>query len=80
MNVQQAVNAPRLHQQWYPDEVWMESGLVTPETQHALEAMGYKFKPVHALGADEAILIDPKSGLREGANDRRRPAGLAAGD
>ena len=80
MNVQQAVNAPRMHQQWYPDEVWMESGLVTPETQQKLEAMGYTFKPVHALGADEAILIDSKDGVIEGANDRRRSAGLAAGD
>ncbi|HEX3895358.1 MAG TPA: gamma-glutamyltransferase [Rudaea sp.] len=80
MNVQQAVNAPRMHQQWYPQEVWMENGMVTPEAQKTLEAMGYQFKTVHAMGADEAILIDPKSGLREGANDRRRPAGLAAGD
>lgn len=80
MNVQQAVNAPRMHQQWYPQEVWMENGMVTPETKKTLEAMGYQFKPVHAMGADEAILIDPKNGLREGANDRRRPAGLAAGD
>jgi gamma-glutamyltranspeptidase / glutathione hydrolase len=80
MNVQQAVNAPRMHQQWYPQEVWMENGMVTPEAQKTLEAMGYRFKTVHAMGADEAILIDPKSGLREGANDRRRPAGLAAGD
>jgi gamma-glutamyltranspeptidase/glutathione hydrolase len=80
MNVQQAVNAPRMHQQWYPDEVWMESGLVTAETQQKLEGMGYTFKPVHALGADEAIVIDAKNGLKQGANDRRRPAGLAAGD
>lgn len=80
MNVQQAVNAPRMHQQWYPQEVWIEGGMITPETQQKLEAMGYKFKTLHAMGADEAILIDPKNGMREGANDRRRPAGLAAGD
>ena len=80
MNIQQAVNAPRMHQQWYPQEVWMEDGLITPETRQTLEAMGYQFKKVHGMGADAAILIDPKSGLREGANDRRRPAGLAAGD
>ncbi|HEY2396988.1 MAG TPA: gamma-glutamyltransferase [Rudaea sp.] len=80
MNVQQAVNAPRMHQQWYPQEVWIEGGMITPGTQRTLEAMGYRFKTIHAMGADEAILIDPKNGLREGANDRRRPAGLAAGD
>jgi gamma-glutamyltranspeptidase/glutathione hydrolase len=31
------------------------------------------------MGSDEAILIDPSTGLFEGANDRRAPAGLAAG-
>ena len=80
MNVQQAVNAPRMHQQWYPQEVWIEAGMISPGTQQTLEAMGYRFTMVHAMGADEAILIDPGSGLRQGANDRRRPAGLAAGD
>jgi gamma-glutamyltranspeptidase / glutathione hydrolase len=79
MNVQQAVNAPRMHQQWYPQAVWIEQGLLSPKERHVLEGMGYTFKMLHAMGADEAILIDPKTGLREGANDRRRPAGLAAG-
>ncbi len=79
MNVQQAVNAPRMHQQWYPQAVWIEPGLLTPVSQRMLQAMGYTFKPVRAMGADEAILIDPATGIREGANDRRRPAGLAAG-
>jgi len=41
--------------------------------------MGYTFKFVRSWGADEAILINPKNGLIEGANDRRRPAGLAQG-
>ncbi|MGH8184105.1 MAG: gamma-glutamyltransferase [Rhodanobacteraceae bacterium] len=79
MNVQQAVNAPRMHQQWYPQKVYIERGLLSPPNQKKLEAMGYRFSFVNAMGACEAILIDPKTGLREGANDRRRPAGLAAG-
>lgn len=79
MNVQQAVNAPRVHQQWYPDEVFVEPGLMSPAVQRRLEAMGYRFKQVQSWGADEAILVAPQSGLLEGANDRRRPAGLAAG-
>jgi gamma-glutamyltranspeptidase/glutathione hydrolase len=79
MNVQQAVNAPRMHQQWYPQEVWIESGLLSPGSRRKLEKMGYRFRTIHAMGADEAILIDPKTGELEGANDRRRPAGLAAG-
>lgn len=79
MNMQQAVDAPRLHQQWYPDMVFAEPGLLTARTRAALEAMGYKFKQVKSWGADEAILVNPKTHLLEGANDRRRPSGLAAG-
>jgi gamma-glutamyltranspeptidase/glutathione hydrolase len=79
MNVQQAVNAPRVHEQWYPDEVFVEPGLMSPAVQRRLEAMGYRFKEVKSWGADEAILVSPKTHLLEGANDRRRPAGLAAG-
>ena len=79
MNMQQAVDAPRLHQQWLPDQVFVEPGLLTAQAQQKLEAMGYRFKMIKSWGADEAILVNPKTGLLEGANDRRRPAGLAAG-
>ena len=79
MNVQQSVDAPRVHQQWYPDVVFVEPGLLTAPVQARLERMGYRFKVIPSWGADEAILVDPRSGLLEGANDRRRPAGLAAG-
>ncbi|MDE1922062.1 MAG: gamma-glutamyltransferase [Gammaproteobacteria bacterium] len=79
MNMQQAVDAPRVHQQWYPDLVFVEPGLLTPAVQSALEGMGYRFKVVQSWGADEAILVNPKTRLLNGANDRRRPAGLAAG-
>jgi gamma-glutamyltranspeptidase/glutathione hydrolase len=79
MNMQQSVNAPRMHHQWYPDAVIVEPGLLTDAVKKELEDMGYKFKEVQSWGADEAILRNPKTGLLEGANDRRRPAGLAAG-
>jgi len=79
MNLQQAIDAPRIHHQWYPDVVYVESGLVTPQTQKSLASMGYTFKMRKAIGDDEAILIDPRSGLLQGASDPRTPAGLAAG-
>ena len=79
MNMQQAVNAPRVHMQWYPDLVFAEPGLMSPQVQRRLEAMGYRFKILQSWGADEAILVNPRTHLLEGANDRRRPAGLAAG-
>ena len=79
MNIQQSVDAPRVHQQWYPDVVFVEPGLLRPPVRERLERMGYHFRQIPAWGADEAILIDPHTGVLEGANDRRRPAGLAAG-
>jgi gamma-glutamyltranspeptidase/glutathione hydrolase len=79
MNVQQAIDAPRMHHQWYPDVVYIESGLLTPQTRQSLESMGYQFEMSKVIGDDEAILVDPRTGLREGASDPRTPAGLAAG-
>ena len=79
MDMQQAVDAPRLHMQWFPDELFVEPGYLTPTTAKALELMGYTLKPVPAWGADEAILRNPLTHAIEGANDRRRPAGLALG-
>ena len=79
MNMQQSVDAPRIHHQWLPDVVMIEPGYLTTGNQQALEAMGYKFHEESSWGADEAILVDPKTGELQGANDKRRPAGLAAG-
>lgn len=79
MNIQQSISAPRLHHQWYPQSVSIEPGLLTPESKQALEAMGHSFEIHQAIGADEAIMIDPATGQRQGASDPRRPAGMAAG-
>jgi gamma-glutamyltranspeptidase/glutathione hydrolase len=40
--------------------------------------MGYKLKERH-LGVLESILVDPKTGLLQGASDPHRSAGAAAG-
>ena len=79
MNMQQSVNAPRIHNQWLPDVTRVEAGYLTPETREALRAMGHSFNETDSWGADEAVLVDSATGKRHGANDRRRPAGLAAG-
>ncbi len=80
MGLQQAVDAPRLHQQWLPEEVSLEPNALAPDTRTAMEKQGYRFRDEpRAWGAAEAILVDPASGALQGANDRRRPAGAAAG-
>lgn len=79
MNVQQAVDAPRIHMQWFPDEVQMEPGAFDESSMNALKAMGYTFKEIPSWGSAQAVLVDPKTGVRYGGTDRRHPAGLAAG-
>jgi gamma-glutamyltranspeptidase/glutathione hydrolase len=79
MNMQAAVDAPRIHQQWLPDVVYLEPHALTSSVKTKLEKMGYHFKTQDPWGAVEAILVASKTGLLEGANDDRRPAGLAAG-
>ncbi|MGH8127142.1 MAG: gamma-glutamyltransferase [Gammaproteobacteria bacterium] len=78
MTVKQAVDAPRIHQQWLPDVVYLEPGALTPNVKAALEKMGYRFKTRPQWGAAEAIVVLP-NGVLTGGNDRWRPAGLAAG-
>lgn len=67
----EAVNAPRFHHQWMPDELRVE--MHTPaELRRALEAMGHKTVNRGWIGQVEAIAIDPVTGERLGAADPRR--------
>ncbi|MGH8191568.1 MAG: gamma-glutamyltransferase [Rhodanobacteraceae bacterium] len=79
MNIKQAIDAPRIHMQWYPDEVFAEPGAFTPAVAQSLQVMGYRIRTVHSMGDVEAILVNPKTALLESVNDPRYPAGLAAG-
>lgn len=79
MTIKQAIDAPRIHMQWWPDQIFAEPGAFTPDVQTALEAMGYKIRPVHSMGDIAAILVNPKTGALESVNDPRYPAGSAAG-
>ena len=80
MNIQQAIDAPRIHHQWLPDElVWEPFGL-SGDTQRALASRGHKFtEKARHLGDAEGIMIEEKTGVRLGATDPRRSDGQAAG-
>lgn len=80
MNIQQAIDAPRIHHQWLPDELVYEPYGLSGDTQRALIARGHKLndKPRY-LGDCEGIMIEEKTGIRLGAVDPRRSDGLAVG-
>lgn len=78
MSIDQAVAAPRIHEQYLPDVVYYEPGALSPAVQARLRAMGYHLQLSRRFGAAEAILW--RNGAWQGANDPRAGSGSAAGD
>lgn len=87
MNVQEAVDAPRFHQQWLPDLTNVETFALSPDTRALLEAKGHKLGNPQPANHVAAILVGaPALGGKPvgknrfyGANDPRRNSGLALG-
>lgn len=68
MNIAEATHAPRIHDQWLPDEIRIEKAL-NIDTIKKLESMGHKVSPQEAMGSTQSIMITP-SGIY-GASDPR---------
>src|SRR5580765_409897 len=87
MDIQEAVDAPRFHQQWLPETTNVETFGLSPDTRKILEGMGHKFSDPQPANHVAAILVGaPSLGGKPvgknrfyGANDPRRNSGLALG-
>jgi gamma-glutamyltranspeptidase/glutathione hydrolase len=90
MNVTRAVDSPRFHHQWQPDEIRHEPYFTSSDTIELLKAEGYRLATRRTYanaseqegrnqGDAESIMIDPEGGLRLGANDPRSPDSAAVG-
>jgi len=87
MNVQEAVDAPRFHQQWLPDLTNMDTFGISPDTQKILVGMGHNLGAPQPANHLAVILVGaptlggkPRGNYRfYGANDPRRNTGLAEG-
>ncbi len=77
LNVAEAENAPRAHDQLWPDELRIERGM-SPDTIRLLEAMGHKVVARDAMGSANTILRT-SDGELEGASDLRQRGTLAVG-
>jgi gamma-glutamyltranspeptidase/glutathione hydrolase len=77
LNVAEAENAPRAHDQLWPDELRIERGM-SPDTIRLLEAMGHKVVLRDAMGSANTIVRTPDGEL-EGASDLRQRGTLAVG-
>ncbi|HJW11518.1 MAG TPA: gamma-glutamyltransferase, partial [Albitalea sp.] len=87
MDIQEAVDAPRFHQQWLPEETNFERFAVSPDTEKILVGMGHKIGSPQPANHVAAILVGAPSlkgkpvgnNRYYGANDPRRNTGLALG-
>lgn len=70
LDIQEAVNAPRFHHQWLPDQIFVEDRL-SPDTMNVLRSKGHTLKIEHFWGDAECIMIDPKTGERLAGTDGR---------
>lgn len=92
LDIQEAVDAPRIHHQWLPDQIYTEPQALSPDTVKLLVEMGYKVDegdpawPVWGkaagilVGGKDLATIKKGDGARyNGAMDSRVESGLAAG-
>jgi gamma-glutamyltranspeptidase/glutathione hydrolase len=83
MNVQEAIDAARIHHQWLPDLLRYERNGFSPDTLDILREWGHQVEEVdsaiYSLGSVQAIAIREKGRVLEGGSDRRRPDGAAIG-
>ncbi|WP_303319171.1 gamma-glutamyltransferase [Flavivirga abyssicola] len=72
MTMQEAVNAPRFHHQWLPDEIRMEPNLFDPTLIFQLEKLGYTIneKDSPVIGKVDGILVLDDELLEGGADHR----------
>lgn len=82
MTPQEAVDAPRFHHQWLPDDIVAEPYALSPDTKALLQAMGYRIAQQKPWGAAELIEVAPpqaasaqaaSSGDDAAASDTLRP-------
>lgn len=71
LDIQAAIDAPRVHHQWFPDEILTEPYGISPDTRSILEKYGHEIAVKQEyVAAATGIMIDDK-GVRLGAVDSR---------
>jgi gamma-glutamyltranspeptidase/glutathione hydrolase len=80
MPLREAVDAPRMHQQWFPDRVQLEASAWEKHAEAVarLEKLGHRVLKVRAQGDAHSIWYNVRKGEYEGAMDLRRAGRPAA--
>ena len=70
MGMQEAVNAKRVHHQWYPDEIRVETDALTKNVKNDLKKFGHRLTTTDKIGRMDCILILEDGRLEGGADSR----------
>ena len=71
LDIQEAVDAPRVHHQWIPDELVVERNALAADVLSRLEEMGHRIRIRREIGDAHSILVDSPNGVLLGAPDPR---------
>jgi len=72
MNIQEAIDAPRIHHQWFPDQIFYEKRGLPLDVVENLQAKGHVLIERSGYqGLAEGIIIDQQKGMIYGASDSR---------
>jgi gamma-glutamyltranspeptidase / glutathione hydrolase len=71
MNIQQAIDWPRVHHQWMPDQIVYEPYGLVPDVINRLKSMGHQFGNPRYMGDAEGVMVEDKTDLRLGGSDPR---------
>jgi len=74
MTMQQAVDARRFHNQWFPDQIDYETSAFNDKLIKELKAKGHTLNPVSTFGRVDAVLIFADSTMQGGADPRGNDA------
>lgn len=71
MNIQAAIDAPRIHHQWLPDQIRSEPMGLSVDTIRILQSYGHKLDEQSYNAQATGIAVEEKTGVRLGAIDAR---------
>lgn len=71
MNIAQAIEAPRIHHQWFPNKTSFERYGISPDTEKMYKSLGHEVYYRNSQGQAMGIFIDRKKNMIYGAADSR---------
>ena len=78
-NIAEAIEAGRIHHQWFPDITSVETNAISADTIRLYEAKGHRIRERSSQGAAMGVYHNRDEGMFEGASDSRRGDGAAVG-